>query len=1001
MRLAPLVVVVLCLAGVALAAPQLATDEPPLSGPFGEPDDEDDYGPVEGSYFRATSYDRYPGTGWKRTAEAESTAALGPPPGDAETVRVRFEAQAPVRTLPAPWRPTEYEGPDAAVHEGSLEPRAPLEREEAFAVTARRPVWTEGDLEAAGTDYPAGLQDRYTQLPSDTPPALESRAAAVTADAETPYGKAVAVNRWLRTEKNYSLSVDRPESSVASAFAEEMDAGYCQYFATTMAAMLRAEGVPARYVSGYTPYEQVGPGEHVVRGKYAHTWVEVYFPSVGWVPFDPTPPDERRSARGVETTGGAGTDDEAGSGDAEDAPFRGVGGVGSVAAAATLQEDADSDGWRRLEADVEVEGEVVPGEEVTVRVTDPDDGSAIEGAQVRFNGHPVGLTDVDGEVVGEVPYAEELRVAAYGYGGEGDPPPVAGGAGSGSGSGSGEISDSLRDLRYAAPETEIAGSLTDLSDEVLFRATVEEGSVLRRGDPAAVEEEAADRASLRAGATVADLSAERLRMQSAGEERTFDLPTDIDVSLEPGGETRPGEPLVVTATLEGRPVPDATVTAGEATARTDDEGRAIVPAPYERPGTVVVERGAASGEATVSTTGSLEADVEGEWTAGAPLTVRATVEGDPVAGATVSNGVETAETNDRGVATVPAPYESPGNVTVERGDFSAAVERDVTVGEATVRVDDPAPGGRVLVRGSVGDEPIRNAVVELDGQPVGDTDRSGRGRVTFPYRGSLSVAVARGDVRAERTVSLPTDVTIEADGRAVPGGSVDLRATVDGRPVENGTVLVGGERVGQTDVDGETTVRVPLSAATLDVRVERGAAAGERRVGHPWAYWVGFLGAAALAVGAARRRGYTGRLPRSPGALAAAVVAAGAALLEALAADLERTLATRDAGAAGPAGEDRRARRGAAAGDERAVLVEPASDNGVYRAWMALAAGLEGTQRTPAAVAEEAVARGLPEEAVAELTDLFREVRYGDAEPTEERERRAKEALSRIREAAR
>jgi hypothetical protein len=68
---------------------------------------------------------------------------------------------------------------------------------------------------------------------------------------------------------------------------------------------------------------------------------------------------------------------------------------------------------------------------------------------------------------------------------------------------------------------------------------------------------------------------------------------------------------------------------------------------------------------------------------------------------------------------------------------------------------------------------------------------------------------------------------------------------------------------------------------------------------------------------------------------------------------------------------------------------------------MALATGLEGTQRTPAAVAEEAVERGLPEDAVAELTDLFREVRYGEAEPTEERERRAKEALSRIREAAR
>jgi transglutaminase-like putative cysteine protease len=988
-RLAPLAVVVLCLAGVALAAPQLATDESPLAAPFGD-DAEPDYGPVEGSYFRVTSYDRYTGTGWQRTADADSTAALEPPPGQSETVRVRYEARDPVRTLPAPWRPTRYEGPDASAYEGSLEPAAPLERGETFTVTARRPVWTADDLRTAGTDYPAGLERRYTQLPAETPPGLASRAGEVTAGAETPYETAVAVNRWLRTEKNYSLSVDRPDEAVATAFAEEMDAGYCQYFATTMAAMLRAEGVPARYVSGYTPYEQVGAGEHVIRGKYAHTWVEVYFPGTGWVPFDPTPPEERQSARGVETAD-AGAESGGDENGPETAAFRGPAGV---AAAATVQDDEGA-GWRQLDADIEVEGDVAPGNRVTVRVADPDDGSPIAGAQVRFNGHPVGETDADGEVVGEVPYEEELRVAAYAYGGEGDPPPVDAG-GSGSGAASGEISNGLRDLRYAAPETEISGSLTDLSDEVLFRASVEDGSVVRQGDPAPRD---ADRASLRPERATSALPSERLRMQSPGSERTFELPTEVDVSLAPSDESRPGAPLTVTATLEGRPVADATVTAGAATATTDEEGRATVPTPYERPAEVVVERGAARGEAAVPVTGSLAVDVDDESRPGAPLTVRATVDDRPVAGATVSNGVETATTNERGVATLPAPYESPGNVTVERGDFSASVERDVAVDEPTVVVADPAPGRRVLVRGLVGDEPMRNAVVELDGEPVGDTDRSGRGEVTFPYRESLTVAVARGDVRAERTVELPTDVRLETDGRAVPGGSVDLRATVGGRPVENGTVVVGGERVGQTNVDGETTVDVPLFAAALDVRVERGAVAGERRVGHLWIYWVSFLGALSVVVAAGRRRGYLERLRRDPRALSEAAVGAAVALYESLAADLERTLATRDAGAASPSGGAGRSRP--TDEDAPAFLVESARDNGVFRAWMALAAGLEGTQRTPAAVAEEAVERGLPEDAVAELTELFREVRYGDAEPTEERERRAKEALSRIREAAR
>src|SRR3712207_7075285 len=56
-----------------------------------------------------------------------------------------------------------------------------------------------------------------------------------------------------------------------------------------MALLLRESGVPSRVVYGSTAGQEDGPGEYVVTGSNMHTWVEVYFPGVGWYPFDPTP----------------------------------------------------------------------------------------------------------------------------------------------------------------------------------------------------------------------------------------------------------------------------------------------------------------------------------------------------------------------------------------------------------------------------------------------------------------------------------------------------------------------------------------------------------------------------------------------------------------------------------------------------------------------------------------------------------------------------------------
>src|SRR5207248_7787128 len=65
--------------------------------------------------------------------------------------------------------------------------------------------------------------------------------------------------------------------------------GYCDYFATAMVVMLRAEGVPARVASGFAPGDfDPETGISTVRENHAHSWVEAYFPRFGWITFEPS-----------------------------------------------------------------------------------------------------------------------------------------------------------------------------------------------------------------------------------------------------------------------------------------------------------------------------------------------------------------------------------------------------------------------------------------------------------------------------------------------------------------------------------------------------------------------------------------------------------------------------------------------------------------------------------------------------------------------------------------
>ena len=147
----------------------------------------------------------------------------------------------------------------------------------------------EAELRLAPNTVPHGM-DEYLKLPP-LDIRISKLAQEITASAPSNYEKAVAVERYLRTRFGYTLDLPGyvPEDPLAD-FLFERKKGHCEYFASSMAVMLRSLRIPSRMVTGFRTGEFNDlTGQYVVRASNAHSWVEAYFPGTGWVSFDPTP----------------------------------------------------------------------------------------------------------------------------------------------------------------------------------------------------------------------------------------------------------------------------------------------------------------------------------------------------------------------------------------------------------------------------------------------------------------------------------------------------------------------------------------------------------------------------------------------------------------------------------------------------------------------------------------------------------------------------------------
>ncbi len=168
-----------------------------------------------------------------------------------------------------------------------------------YAITYDRPSFAIDELRKVGDEDPASLNERFTQLPDSLPDRVGELAAEVTADDDNRYDKARSIESYFsRNGFAYQISdvpVPGENEDYVDQFLFDSKVGYCDNYSTSMVVMLRSLDIPARWVKGFTSGEVIEQGEnqeaydiYEVTNANAHSWVEVYFPEKGWVPFEPT-----------------------------------------------------------------------------------------------------------------------------------------------------------------------------------------------------------------------------------------------------------------------------------------------------------------------------------------------------------------------------------------------------------------------------------------------------------------------------------------------------------------------------------------------------------------------------------------------------------------------------------------------------------------------------------------------------------------------------------------
>jgi transglutaminase-like putative cysteine protease len=131
----------------------------------------------------------------------------------------------------------------------------------------------------------------YLEVPS-LPERVYGLSSSLTDNVRGPYGRALAIEAYLK--ENYAYSLDIPPlpsgQDAVDFFLFDSRSGYCEHFASAYAILCRLSGIPSRVVTGYSTGDfNPFSGLYEVSLDDAHAWVEIYLEGIGWVTVEPTP----------------------------------------------------------------------------------------------------------------------------------------------------------------------------------------------------------------------------------------------------------------------------------------------------------------------------------------------------------------------------------------------------------------------------------------------------------------------------------------------------------------------------------------------------------------------------------------------------------------------------------------------------------------------------------------------------------------------------------------
>lgn len=271
----------------------------------------------QAGYWRVATRTNYTGKGWEsdslKDEEAQTAGRISLKtftnnvPTERKTASIKFASDEAIDKIVYPYGIREIEAPKGVEFklEALYEAIQPVEnnidiRLKEYNIVYDQPKFSMELLKESGDVDPAEIKALHTNLPKDLPKRIGKLAKTITKNYDNRFEKVQAVEQYFNQNgfKYDTKNVAFPEADqdYVDQFLFETKLGYCDNFSTSMVVMLRTLDIPARWVKGFTSGEKVDTintgmkqyNLYEITNANAHSWVEVYFPKIGWVQFEPT-----------------------------------------------------------------------------------------------------------------------------------------------------------------------------------------------------------------------------------------------------------------------------------------------------------------------------------------------------------------------------------------------------------------------------------------------------------------------------------------------------------------------------------------------------------------------------------------------------------------------------------------------------------------------------------------------------------------------------------------